>query len=549
MDATKELVFKTKPYAHQLEVFKRFKDKEYFALFMDMGTGKTKVAIDIASHKYIKNEINAVLIIAPNLVHLQWLNEQFIEHCAAPYIDFVWESGKIGSRYYQASLENFASSRMHKMKVLAVNVEAFQSGTILKYVASFLKNNKVFTIIDESTRIKTPTAKRSKAIHRISKYGCRAILTGTPATKSPFDLWSQFEFLKPNYFGCNYFVFQHKYGVMMKGVNEHTGKSYNTLIDEKTFSIAKYKLNKLREERALSGRSTELDNSDYEVLAAIVGISEANIRFIDAQDKFAKFKRMDELKEIIKDDVFSIKKEDCLDLPAKVYEKLYVEMSKEQKRVYKNLKNQLKAEYGDKELTVFNKIALTTRLMQICGGFFPYKDDDEKPKIIQIDEKKNAKIVRLKEDLEEVAPDTKIIIWATYVAELKELYETFKKDYRCALYYGATPQHERGKIKKDFLAGKYDIFIGNPSTAGLGLNLQNATLHYFFSNSFKTEDRLQAEDRSHRIGMSKTIPCVYKDIILKGTIDEKVHEVIKMGKDINDFFKVRSLAQILDDEE
>jgi len=91
------------------------------------------------------------------------------------------------------------------------------------------------------------------------------------------------------------------------------------------------------------------------------------------------------------------------------------------------------------------------------------------------------------------------------------------------------------------------VFIGNAQTAGFGLNLQNATLQYFYSNTFRTEERLQAEDRSHRIGVKST--CVYKDVIVRGTVDEKVYESIKAGRDMNDYFKRVSLKELLSDDE
>lgn len=529
--------FKTKPYDHQLTAFNRFKDSPYFGLFMDMGTGKTKVTIDIAVHKFQKGEIDAVLVIAPNHVHSQWINEQFPIHCPIQYVPFIWISGKQKSRYFGDKLDAFLQDPTPgKMKVLAMNVEAFQSNSVIPYVATYVKNNKCFIVIDEATRIKNSGARRSKTIHRLNKYGTRAILTGTPTAKSPFDLWSQMEFLKENFFNCKFFIFQHRYGVMMKGVNQHTGARYSTLIDEKTFSICKSKLRKLHE-----ARGGKLMQDDFEMVSVMLGISEKNVRFIDGENEYRKYKRLGELKEHISPYVYSIKKSECLDLPEKIYEQRFVDMSPEQKRVYNTLKTQLLVEYESKELSVLNKVALTTRLMQICGGFFPYQEEDRTPQLKMIGTK-NPKMEALLEDIEELG-DNKVIVWAQFVAELKLINQVLSKDYSCCLYYGGTPQNERARIIEDFKAGKYQIFIGNASTAGFGLNLQNATYQKFFSNSFKTEDRLQAEDRSHRIGVKNA--CVYTDIVIKGTIDERVAKVIKEGRDLNNFFKSNSLKELL----
>jgi superfamily II DNA/RNA helicase len=150
-----------------------------------------------------------------------------------------------------------------------------------------------------------------------------------------------------------------------------------------------------------------------------------------------------------------------------------------------------------------------------------------------------------------VAEHTKVIIWCCFVPELKYVYEQLKADYRCCLYYGATSQYERDRIKKAFVQGEYDIFIGNCATAGMGLNLQNiapdgSTVQYFYSNSFKTEDRLQAEDRSHRDGMVGTV--VYKDVVARRTIDQRLWENITSGRDMNDYFKRVSVRELLTDE-
>ena len=543
--------FKTKPYEHQLTVFERFKDRPYFALFADMGTGKTKMAIDIAAHKFLNKQINVMLIVAPNHVHSQWLNEEFPKHCPVPYKPFTWSSSLIGRKAYKRWITDFLVNDSNMMKVLAVNVEAFQSDTVIPFVADFVKLHKPFIVIDEATRIKNHGAKRTKTIHKLEKYGQRCILTGTPTAKSPFDLWAMMEFLKSNYFGCNYFIFQHRYGILIKGTNMMSGAKYNSLIDEKGYALILSSINKMKEQRG-----GMLMPDDYEAIAAIRGTSEKNVRFIEQHPVFTRFKRLDELREYMKNDVYAIRKQDCLDLPDKVYQHIFVDMTPDQKRIYKSLKQELMAEYAGKEVTVANKVALTTRLMQVIGGFFPYTETeqhfngkewyDKQVSAGQLIGTSNAKLEAIKADLEEVDFEyTKVIIWAHFVAELKHIYNELKGIYKCCLYYGGTPDRERKAIITDFKNNKYDIFIGNAATAGFGLNLQNATIQYYFSNTFRTEDRLQAEDRSHRIGVKST--CVYKDIIVKGTIDERIFANITTGRDLNDYFKGVSVESLLQD--
>jgi SNF2 family DNA or RNA helicase len=560
--------FKTKPYAHQLEAFERFKDAQRFALFADMGTGKSKMTIDIAAHKFLTHQADRLLVIAPNNVHQQWVSEQFPAHCPVAWRPFVWRSSKVGSKMWREQLENFLDIPPWRfLLVFAVNVEAFQSSSVVPFVARFLKSGQPFTAVDEGTRIKNRGAKRSKTIHKINKYGQRVILTGTPTAKSPFDLWSMMEFLEADYFKTNFFVFQHRYGILMQGVNPQNGGRYTTLIDQKTFNIVKGKLRAKRAERTLMEStkvqvnpeddfmvSVALEDEDYEAIAVMMKVSEKNVRFIDTQDMFVRYKRLDELRSFIAKDVFSVRKEDCLDLPPKVYEKIPVSMSEEQAKVYEDLRVSLLAEYDGKEVSVANKVALTTRLMQVAGGFFPFSWEQEEivgsvhltkmvGDSVQIGDV-NVKARALIEDLEEVDDSVQVIVWAHFVAELKAIaHELEKAGHSCRLYYGGTRENDRKAIVEDFKRGAFRVFVGNAATAGFGLNFQNATLQYYFSNTFRTEDRLQAEDRSHRIGVKQTV--VYKDIIAKGTIDERVWENIAQGRDLNDFFKGVSVRDLL----
>ena len=538
-------VFKTIPYDHQLEGYNKFKNSPFFALLFDMGTGKSKCAIDIATYKYLRGEIDSVMLIAPNNIHTQWVNEQFPEHCNVPYKYFVYNAQKRTNKFYGAKLDKFMTIKFEGfLKVWVVNVEAFQTKTINPYVGQFVKNNKVMTIVDESSRIKNPQAMRTKMIVKLNKYGVRCILTGTPATKSVFNLWSQYEFLSPNYFKCNYFIFQHRYGVMMRATNMASGKPYVTTIDQKTFGMTKSDIERTLNENFLADGTRVLQPYDYERISAMHSVSESVVKFIETQNEYTTSRNQEKLRALMAPCTLPKTKEECLDLPEKIHTTLPVTMTKEHSDLYKKLKDDLRAEYKDQVLTVSNRLTLTTRLLQLCGGFFPYKDEAQNSKYTPIG--KNVKLEALLEDLEEVDfTTTKVIVWATYVAELLMLKKELGKLYNCCLYYGGVDTVERDVIKTDFKAGKYDIFIGNTKTAGFGLNLQNATLAYFYSNSFEVEARLQGEDRMHRIGVKDT--CVYKDIILLHTIDERVVHAVKEGRELNDYFK--TIDDILSDDE
>lgn len=544
-------VFKTEPRTYQLEAYNRFKDADSIALLFDMGLGKTKTAIDIASYKFLMDKIDAVMIIAPNGVHVQWIVEQLPIHCNVQYETFIWDSTKLNRKYYKAQGNKFFSAKqeVRKLKYLAINVEAFSSKTIKKYSDYFTKKfgKRLMIVWDESTKGKNPKALRTKAILQYNNVGSRMILTGTPAAKDPYGLYTQYEFLRPNYFGINYIVFQHKYGLLVNDRNFQTGRSFQRQITEKDFNIVKSKLKRMREKRALEGKG--LQGEDYFIVASSCNMSESVIRTIDSATGFIKYRNLDLLKQAIAPVTMSIRKSDVVtSLPPKVYAVSYVLMSPEQKKIYENLKESLRAQYTGRELSVQNKLTLTLRLLQVCGGFFPYSLEDEGVRQNEIKriETATGKLESIQNALEEVDFDeTKCIVWAAFVPELLMLYEELSKDYKCCLYYGGVDKNERAKVLEEFKEGKYDIFIGNIATAAYGLNLQNATVQLYYSNNFRTEDRLQAEDRSHRIGVVAE-SVIYKDIVVKDSVDELCLKAIRMGKDLNDYFKDMSLNAILD---
>lgn len=538
---TEQVPFKTKPYDHQLEAIKKWDHKNYFALFMEQGTGKSKVAIDICSYLYQQGEIDAVLLVAPNGVQEQWYNEQLPLHCKVKYKGWVWKSSK--GKLYQKLQNEFLWYPDDKLKWFCANIDVFSTKNHIKTFAEFVLNHKTAIVVDESTTIKNPKANRTTNIiynmGKVKKQGrkvvdvlpfskYRFILTGTMITNSPYDLWSMFEFLKHDYFGMNFYIFKNRYGMEIRDTHPYTGQIYHRKITYSEIqSIRKY----LEQGKPI------------EVVAHIMGANESTVRYIqDHPNIRVPYKNLEQLKSSIKDYSYIIRKEDCLDLPPKVYEKLYVEMSAEQKRVYKELVKELMSSFNEKELTVQNKVSLVGRLQQITGGFFPYSENG-KGKAIPLPN--NPKLKVLIRDLEET-DECAIIIWARYVAEIKLLTQELKKAFpekNVEAYYGGVDKNERVGIISSFKRDEVDILIANPATAGIGLNLQNSHFHYYYSNSYSLYDRAQSEDRSHRSGQKSTV--LYKDIIVRDTVDEKVYDVLKNKRDLLDYFRDNSLNTFL----
>ena len=542
MEYEAHFIYKTEPYQHQIDAVHYLYGKEYFALLMEQGTGKSKVLIDIASNLFLEKKIDAVLLIAPNGVHNQWSEEQVPLHSPIPYTDLVWEHTT--SSKAQRELQHFITDRAESLKWFCVNVEAFSRDTHIPLFQTFLKRNRTFVIVDESTRIKSPTAARTinviQGLAQVIKVGkritsilplsaYRAIATGTMVTNSPYDLWSPFEFLQHNYLGLDYFSFRNHYGIETRVSLPGSYRGYTRKITSKEINSVRTYIDQ--------GKSVE-------EVARIMAISESSVRFLkDNRAVVAPYKNLDELKSRIAPISFIVRKSDCLDLPPKIYEKIYVELNDDQKKAYRELSKELSSSYGGAELNVLNKVSLLGRLSQITGGFWP-ASETEGQKTTPFTQ--NPKLEALVDDLCECS-DFPVIVIAFHVAEIKAIHARLVKEYEgedVEYICGEVGKTERATIIERFKHGDVKILVANARTIGTGYNLQVSHVQYFFSNSYSMEEREQVEDRIHRDGQ-RSATVVYKDIIARNTIDEKVLSVLKSKRDLLDYMRGKSIHEFL----
>lgn len=303
--------FKTKPYDHQRKAFYLSRDKEAFALLMEQGTGKTKVIIDNAAYLYGRDEISALVVIAPNGVHRNWLSKEIPAHMPdwCHYKSVFYYSG-INAK--DTVKFNEVISAQDCLRIFAFNCESFVSKKAVEFMYKIIMSNKVMLVVDESSRIKTPGAKRTKVITKFAKdVKYKRIMTGTPVTKGPEDVYSQFKFLDPFILGYDsYYSFRARYCVM-GGYENRQIVSYNN-VDELTNSI--------------EGHS------------------------------------------------FRVLKKDCLDLPEKIYQRHPVELSKKQRKLYDQLRKDFVTELEGEHLSAPEAITRLLRMQQIICGWFPTEE-------------------------------------------------------------------------------------------------------------------------------------------------------------------------------
>jgi SNF2 family DNA or RNA helicase len=472
--------FKTKPFAHQLKALEMSWDKKVFAYFMEMGTGKSKVLIDNMSILYDKGLINGALIIAPKGVYKNWFDSEIPTHMPE-HVEktmVLWESNAGKSK--EKELQKLFKSS-YDLHILIMNVEALSTKKGKQFAEKFLSCHKTLMAIDESTTIKNPGAIRTKNIIGLGdKVSYKRILTGSPVTKSPLDLFTQCYFLDPWLLDHqSYYTFKTRYAIT-KQIN-------------------------------VSGRMVHI----------IVG-----------------YRNIGELSDKLKPFSHRVLKDDCLDLPPKTYMKRTIQLSEEQSKVYKQMKEIALATLNGKMITTVNVITQLMRLHQITCGHF--KSDDGTTQTL-----KSNRLDELMDVLSEM--EGKAVIWAHYRYDIEVIVEAIKKEYgdkSVVTYYGDTSTDDRQKAIKLIQDPESSVrfIVGTPQTGGYGITLTGASTMIYYSNGYDLEKRQQSEARIDRIGQTKNM--TYIDIIAEGTIDEKIVKALRtkvniatevMGEELKDW--------------
>jgi SNF2 family DNA or RNA helicase len=455
--------FKTRPYAHQLKALEMSWNKEVYAYFMEMGTGKSKVLLDNISMLYDRGKINGALIVAPKGVYKNWYDSEIPEHL----VDHIEKKTVLWQANITAKQEQKLKSLFTPgidLHILIMNVEALSTKKGVDFARKFLMSHQTLFAVDESTTIKNPKAKRTKNIISLSTLGkYRRILTGSPVTKSPLDLFTQCYFLDPFLLDhSSYYSFRTRYAVMRTA-------NFN-------------------------GRSVQI----------VVG-----------------YHNLEELTEKLKAFSYRVLKDECLDLPPKTFMKRIIQLTPEQKRVYQQMKQTALAELNGKMVTTATVLVQLMRLHQITCGHFKADDgttqeikNNRIEELMDVLEEVHGKVViwaQYRYDIE------------TIVEHIEKRFG----DNSVVTYYGDTTEEERRKAIKAIQGDKSKIrfLVGTTQTGGYGITLTGASTMIYYSNGYDLEKRQQSEARIDRIGQKH--PMTYIDLIAEDTIDEKIVKALR----------------------
>ena len=474
--------YSIEPFDHQKRIFQKARDLSVYGLWWEQGTGKTKETIDELCWQYLQGKINAVLVLSPNDIRYVWERE-FLKH-ASPDVTlrtFVLSTGDYAKKKFPALWQTFTcrTTKVEALLVLSMSYDTFTTKNGNKIATTFLAKNKAAFVIDEATRIKTPTAQRTKAVIKSRDAAVtRRALTGTLIENSPFDAYAPIKFLDNDFW-------------KRKGISSYTA----------------FKQRFAKWERCYDGRRGHFF------------------------DKLLGYKNLDELKALIAE-IGSRETKDSagLNLPPKVYTTVPFRMTPAQTIAYRDLEHEFLTYLSSGEM-IAAPLALTRllRLQQITCGYVGGGDEN---KLIGLHPQgeKNPRLEALMGVIEECSGQC--IIWARFHRDMDLIIDALGK--RSSIRYDGTVDKEtRRGIEEAFQRGDAQFLCANPATAGEGLTLTAAHTVVFYNNSFRLSHRAQAEDRTHRIGQKQSV--LYTDICAMGTVDEKIVEALLAKQEIADF--------------
>ena len=488
--------FKTTPFEHQRGALRATYGLDQSALYMEMGTGKSKIIIDSACCYFIEGTINSILIVCPVSIRTNWVNE-FARHAPIEYNIMVCDPG---SKKQERDLEEFVYSRSEsKLKVFIVGTQSLSRrdsklnkpiGKTWRLAEKFMLCHNAMMAVDEAHLIKNHDSNRSRnAVLLGLRAKKRMVATGTPIARGLMDLYMQFEFLSTHIVGIgDYYSFRNRYAVMGGFENKQ-----------------------------------------------IIG-----------------YDNTEELMDLIRPWTFQCTKEQVLpDLPDKLYSVRQVSLSKAQRELYTKVKKDRMAELpelnpdgSNVEVVAENILVMNLALQQIVSGFVTY--DKEGVKDRQLSEvvgwSENPKIKELLAITEE-HKGKPIIVWSRFRKELSNITAALESKYGegcVAEYHGGVSKETRDFNEQEFKAGRKQFFVSNQATGGVGLTLNAANLSIYMSNDFNYIHRKQSEDRNHRIGQTNKV--LYIDIVAEDTVDYAIIQSIENKQDMSDFVKL-SLAK------
>lgn len=476
---------KTEGMSQQLEALRRMNGKEWFALFMEQGTGKTWSFLADCERYYAAGKIDAIFVLAPNGVHTNWVLREIPLHLDCPNVAVAWRSGmgkQERARMDKALLTPTPRGEQMPLRIFTMNYEALLSQDAYNFAASFMRATKCMFILDESQKIKNHAASVTKSVMKLKPLArARRIGTGTPMDK-PQDIFAQMEYLEEGLLGTSsYRAFFAEFAVLADWRDPKTDSDWSL--------------------------KRQVDKNPRMAHALIVARDETT--------GLPMYRNLDKLQKLLEPHSYRVLKKDCMDLPEKVYQSVYFELTPKQRAAYQLMEDELRIELEGGEVTSVSALAGLMKLQQITSGYVMVPGEEEPLYIGD----KNPRIASVTESV--CSGSGKFIVWAKFREEIAALAAALRGEgKRVVEYHGGVKAKDRERAIDELQKGDADVFLGVQKAGGTGLTLTAAETTIYCSNEYSALVRLQSEDRNHRKGTTGTV--VYIDTVARGTIDEAI---------------------------
>ena len=511
--------YKLKPWAHQAKVINKvdIEKRDYFALFHDMGAGKTKSTSEILRVKCYDNQrLLRVLIICPVAVLANWKRE-ILTHTHIEEKEIQIIDGMSAVKPKDRVLKNSSKKRLAEQlnsgkKIFIINTEKVGNASVWGSIIDF---NPEFLIIDESHRFKDFLGKRVKALHKFLdtlKPRYRYILTGSPILNSQLDIWAQYYILNPDILGRNFYSFRSEYFY-----DANSGMPSNVHFPNWKVKDAKYY-------KSIGQNLTEADT-------------------------------ISKLNKIIYAHADRVMKSEVMDLPPITYQTLEVPLTKDQARVYKEMEeeavafiNENKIDFSkldsvlnadiediDNAMSADTALVRILRLQQVIAGSFITDSGEVTPL-------NNNRYKVLKDTLSEILSneENKVILWSVFASTYEPLAavcEELGVDFTWLTGRQNTIE-KQANIDRFNSDPNCRVIIANQGAGGTGVNLTASNYAVYFTRSYKLEHDLQSEARNHRGGQVRNVTRI--DLVTPNTIDDGILEALEAKKKLaEDVLEVR----------
>jgi hypothetical protein len=471
---------KTKQFDHQRLQLEKHGDKPAWGLLWEQGTGKTKELLDEIAMAYLGVHLDGVIVLAPNGVERNWITDEMPTHLPERVLGVskaaYWQTQKAATKWHAKQMQELL--RHEGLAWLMMSYDAIMTDAGRDMVWAFLQQRRCAYVLDEAHHIKTPGAKRTKRVIASGKYASfRRIATGTPTSTGPFDIYSQVRFLQPDFWSkrgiANFAAFKAHFGEWL--------------------TASEFK---------------EIHGYD------------------PGFDKLIRYRNVEQLEGWLKETSSRVLKDDVLDLPPKLYSKRYFDLTPTQSRMLDELKaNLVTTMESGKRVEAPLAIVQLLRAQQITCGYAVAEAGDTAERLPG----PNPRLAVLRELVE--STHTPGIIWARFRPDIDLIMELLAEMGETAVRYdGALTEDECMESKRAFQHDpNVKWFVGNPAKGKEGLTLLRARNVFYYSNSFKLIDRLQSEDRCHRIGQEH--PVRYVDIVTP-RVDDHIVKALRTKFDI-----------------